>query len=246
MHFSAARLTSLLAAFNAFSSVSAAPIEDRAVIDHDAVVPFLETIPNDRMGITLKKFQPFVAISSGCQPYPAVDKDGNTSGGLQDTGNISAGCRDQSKGQMYARGAWYKGRYAIMYSIFMPKDQPRAGNVVGGHRFDFEFIVVWLNNPFVENPEFLGAAVSAHGGVKKNSNPARSGSRVMVEYFAKFPTNHELKFVDYVGRDLTLVWWESMPPESRWALENTDFGKAVCPFKDAGNKFMSNLEKAYI
>ncbi|KAF7895743.1 uncharacterized protein EAF01_009705 [Botrytis porri] len=246
MLFSNAKLFSILAAV---AVVKGAPVEEntiqaRAVVSHDSINPWPENVPGNALGNTLKKFEPFLHIAHGCQPYSAVDGYGNTSGGLQDSGSPSGGCRDQSKGQTYVRGGWSGGRYGIMYAWYFPKDQPIPGNVVGGHRHDWEHVVVWVNNPSVANPVLIGAGASGHGKMKKTTNPQRQGDRVKVEYFTTFPTNHELQFTDTLGRDLPMMWYDFLPAASKTALQNTDFGKAVCPLNDAN--FANNLVKAAI
>ncbi|TGO25517.1 hypothetical protein BPAE_0078g00160 [Botrytis paeoniae] len=246
MYFSNAKILSILAAA---AAVKGAPIEEstiqaRATVPHDSINPWGENVPGNAVGNTLKRFEPFIRIAHGCQPYSAVDGNGNTSGGLQDTGNVSAGCGDLSKGQTYVRAGWSGGRYGIMYAWYFPKDQPASGNVVGGHRHDWEHVVVWVNNPALPNPTLIGAAASGHGSLKKTTNPQRQGDRVKVEYYVSFPTNHELQFTDTLGRDLPMMWYDFLPAASKTALQNTSFGKAVCPFNDAN--FANNLAKAAI
>ena len=65
-----------------------------------------------------------------------------------------------------------------------------------------------------------------------------------VEYYVSFPTNHELQFTNTLGRDLPMMWYDFLPAVSKTALQNTDFGKANCPFNDAN--FNNNLAKAII
>ncbi|GMF28650.1 unnamed protein product [Phytophthora lilii] len=103
-------------------------------------------------------FNPQLHITNGCHPYPAVDADGNTSGGLNPTGSSSAGCKGSGYGsQIYGRSAWYNGVWAIMYSWYFPKDSPLTGF---GHRHDWEHVVVWLKNPAVSSPEILAVSVA--------------------------------------------------------------------------------------
>lgn len=126
----------------------------------------------------------------------------------------------------------------------MPKDQPIDNMPIGSHRHDWENVVVWVDDAESANASLIGAAASAHGDYKKETEPETADdTHVLIEYFSKFPTNHELGFTDTVGRDLDLVDWDSMPQASRDALENTDFGDATVPFKE--DQFMSKLEAAY-
>ncbi|KAH8427906.1 NPP1 family protein [Aspergillus melleus] len=238
--FSKSSILTILAL--ATATVQGSPVQKRAVVPHDSIAPFPETVPNDATGNAYKKFEPFLHIAHGCQSYPAVAANGDTSGGLQDTGSATGGCRDQGKGQTYVRGGWLNDRYGIMYAWYMPKDMPTSGVSAGAHRHDWENVVVWVNDPAVANPTFLGAAASGHGSYKKTSSPQREGDRPKVEYFTSFPTNHELQFTGTLGRDLALIAWESLPEAARKGLEDAEFGKATVPFKDS--TFQGNLEKA--
>ncbi|APA09172.1 hypothetical protein SS1G_03080 [Sclerotinia sclerotiorum 1980 UF-70] len=241
--------TKFLSVLAAAAAVKGAPVEGndiqaRAVVNHDSINPWPENVPGGALGNTLKRFEPYLHIAHGCQPYSAVDGYGNTSGGLQDTGNISAGCRDQAKGQTYVRGAWSGGKYGIMYAWYFPKDQPAAGNVVGGHRHDWEYVVIWTNNPEVANPELLGGAASSHSSNRKSTSIPTQGTRPKVEYFVEFPTNHELQFTNTLGRDLPMMWYDFLPAVSKTALDNTKFGDANCPFNNAN--FARKLAEAQI
>ena len=60
------------------ASVSAAAVSRRAVIDHDAVVGFPETVPDDNTGRLYLKYKPYLKVVNGCVPFPAVDAEGNT------------------------------------------------------------------------------------------------------------------------------------------------------------------------
>ncbi|KAJ8059319.1 hypothetical protein OCU04_012280 [Sclerotinia nivalis] len=246
MLFTNTKFLSLLAAA---AAVRGAPIEGntieaRAKINHDSIIPWPENVPGGALGNTLKRFEPFLHIAHGCQPYSAVDGEGNYSGGLEATGNVSAGCRDQTKGQTYVRGGWSGGRYGIIYAWYFPKDQPIAGDVIGGHRNDWEHIVVWVNNPEVANPVLIGAAASGHGDLKKTTNPQRNGDRLKVEYFTSLLKNHELQFTDTLGRDLPMMWYDFFPKDTKEILEKPVFGDAICPINDVN--FAENLRKAAI
>jgi hypothetical protein len=56
----------------------AAPLSPRAVIAHDAVVGFPETVPSGTLGSLYLKYKPFLQVIGGCVPFPAVDQAGNT------------------------------------------------------------------------------------------------------------------------------------------------------------------------
>jgi hypothetical protein len=64
-----------------FSSVaSAAPLspERRAVINHDAVVGFPQTVPSGVAGTLYLKYKPYLKVFNGCVPFPAVNSNGDT------------------------------------------------------------------------------------------------------------------------------------------------------------------------
>lgn len=75
-------LSSLLKVLAVASAVVASPIEQqiekRAVIAHDAVVGFPETVPSGTLGAVYKAYQPLLKVVNGCVPFPAVDASGNT------------------------------------------------------------------------------------------------------------------------------------------------------------------------
>jgi hypothetical protein len=64
----------------AATCVSALPtgLERRAVINHDAVVGFPQTVPSGIAGTLYLKYKPYLKVFNGCVPFPAVDSAGNT------------------------------------------------------------------------------------------------------------------------------------------------------------------------
>jgi hypothetical protein len=56
----------------------AAPLNRRAVIAHDAVVGFPQTVPSGIDGQLMLKYKPWLEVYNGCVPFPAVDAAGNT------------------------------------------------------------------------------------------------------------------------------------------------------------------------
>ena len=70
-------VSTLLVSLFALGAI-ASPVEKRAVIDHDAVVGFAETVPSGTVGSVYEAYQPFLKVVNGCVPFPAVDSAGNT------------------------------------------------------------------------------------------------------------------------------------------------------------------------
>ncbi len=68
----------LFGLYLASSLAVSAPLESRAVIAHDAVVGFPETVPSGTAGSLYIKYKPYLHVINGCVPFPAVDSAGNT------------------------------------------------------------------------------------------------------------------------------------------------------------------------
>ena len=54
------------------------PLTRRAVIGHDAVVGFPETVPEGIAGELYLKYKPRLKVFDGCVPFPAVQANGDT------------------------------------------------------------------------------------------------------------------------------------------------------------------------
>ncbi|KAF2200997.1 necrosis-and ethylene-inducing protein-like protein 1 precursor [Delitschia confertaspora ATCC 74209] len=224
-------------------SVSASPVElnRRAVINHDAVVGFPETVPSGDLGALYLKYKPFLKVFNGCVPFPAVDASGNTSDGLAPTGPPDGSC-DKSTGQVYARSGSHNGLYAIMYSWYMPKDSPSSSL---GHRHEWENVVVWLSSQSL-SATIHGVSISAHGRYQKTKYPhlASGTSRSLIGYISIFPINHQLIDTSEQGGEQPLIAWESLTSAARSAIQSTDWGAATPSFRD--DNFESYLEDAAI
>ncbi|KAL2826030.1 necrosis inducing protein [Aspergillus pseudoustus] len=130
---------------------------------------------------------------------------------------------------------------AIMYSWYMPKDSPSTGL---GHRHDWEGVVVYLSSATSTSASnVIAVCPSAHGNWDcSTSDFTLSSSHPLIKYFNIWPLDHQMGLTDTVGGTQPLVAWESLTDAARTALEDTDFGDATVPFKDA--TFASNLGKA--
>lgn len=116
---------------------------------------------------------------------------------------------------------------------YFPKDQTISG-IQSGHRHDWEGTIVWLRSATSFTPDnIIAVCPSQHGDWFCSTSPGLSGSRPLIEYAARFPTNHALYTTSAVGGTQPLVAWESLPGAAVAALQNTDFGSATVPFKDA-------------
>lgn len=69
----------LLTILLATSLASAWPtLFSRAVIAHDAVQGFPETVPSGTTGTLYLKYKPYLKVFTGCVPFPAVQANGDT------------------------------------------------------------------------------------------------------------------------------------------------------------------------
>ncbi|KAE8876439.1 hypothetical protein PF010_g28733 [Phytophthora fragariae] len=173
--------SALVAALASFAYASS------SVISHDQVVPFAQPTPTTALQQAAIKYKPQIHISNGCHPYPAVDKNGNTSGGLNPTGSQSAGCKGSGYGtQVYGRAVKYQGVYAFMYSWYMAKDETLTGL---GHRHDWEACVIWVDDIAASSPNIVALSASAHSGYNKYYPPSSSyfsGNSAKVDYSSSY------------------------------------------------------------
>ena len=255
-----------MAALGAAAPSSVAPRADVPSIPHNEVKGFEEKA----LEVVLK-FKPFLKVSSGCVPWPAVNDKGEVryapspsllsniwhyesvtdtnfslnSKGLKNTGSPSGEC-GSNKGQVYTRAKVFPNSLAIMYAWYMPKDQPAHSATGSGHRHEWENAVVWLSDNS-DNAKFLGVAWSKHGGyghakADDLSDDKLSDGHPLIEYFTNGFTNHELKSSTIKGGTQPAIHWPDLPQKSRDALNKADFGDANVPFKD--DNFENNLKKA--
>nr|AFG73942.1 necrosis- and ethylene-inducing protein 5 [Moniliophthora perniciosa] len=189
-------------------------------------------------------YQPKLHIGNGCYSYPAVDAEGNWSGGLKPTGAPSAACKDRTKGQTYVRTADdFKGKIAMVYAWYMPKDVVTSGF---GHRHDWEGAVVFVDR---KTNRTEGVACSAHGGWRKYPNPGGNnvnGTHARLQYSAEPVINtHALDLTDKDGDLPTLAQWEQIGVPAQQAInDNSHWGKANPPIAD--HRMLNTLEGAWM
>ncbi|KAL4888869.1 necrosis inducing protein [Aspergillus ambiguus] len=163
-----------------------------------------------------------------------------SSGGLNPSGSSSGDC-NSSTGQIYVRGGSSGGNYALMYSWYFPKDEASTGL---GHRHDWEGVIVWLSDSSSTTADnILAVCPSAHGSWDCSTDGySLQNAQPLIKYYSVWPVNHQCGLTSTQGGSQPLVAWESLPEAAQTALEDTDFGDANVPFKDAN--FMTNLEAA--
>ena len=164
----------------------------------------------------------------------------NDSAGLdpKNSGDDNDGC-SSSTGQVYARAGTSNGAYGIMYSWYMPKDEPVLD--VGGHRHDWENIIVWLTSQS-DSATVRGVAISAHGDYQKVAGHF-DGTRPNIGYISYGAVNHQLIDDTTKGGEQPLIAWESMTDAARAGISGTDWGSATPSFRD--DNFQSYLDDGY-
>ncbi len=179
----------------------------------------------------------------GCYATPAIGADGTLNPGLNPTGAVNGNCRDQSdldNTNGYSRAKCNNGWCAIMYDLYFEKDQALAGSSIGGHRHDWEHVVVW-----VQNDQVKYVSTSAHGGFSVyNSTQVRfDGTHAKIVYHKDGIRTHAFRLAtsgdeppeNHYGQwqSPDLVGWNGYPAGVRDKLTNANFGSASFGLKDA-------------
>ncbi|KAG7389100.1 hypothetical protein PHYBOEH_007577 [Phytophthora boehmeriae] len=213
-------------------------------ISHDEVKVIYQTEAKTISEIAAVRFKPQLRIGSGCHSYPAVNAEGQTSGGLAPSGSSSSGCRGFFvTSQVYVRSAWFNDVWGIMYAWYFPKDSSGSGE---GHRHDWENIVVWIDNPALDgDATILAISTSNTDGYRKYTalDELVAGNAALVLYDTFDSDDHTLSLNKHGGDLQELILWSQLPDVARKALNETSFDPAVVPMKD--ETFMANLEKAW-
>jgi hypothetical protein len=198
--------------------------------------------------------------TDGCYPTPAIGPDGTLNPGLNNTGNPNGACHDESdldNTNAYSRSRCNQnGWCAYMYGLYFEKDQAVPGPVdVGGHRHDWEHIVVWVNENL--NPGRASyVSVSQHKGYQ--TRPANEvifeGTHPKVVYHKDGGSTHDFRFAStgdeppenhkHTWQYPALVSWNNYPPGIRDKLTAADWGSATFGLKDQGGTFKDRLGKA--
>ncbi|MEG3631467.1 NPP1 family protein [Streptomyces poriticola] len=200
-----------------------------------------------------RAYQPaFDYDTDGCYPTPAIGPDGAVNGGLKPTGALNGNCRDASdlaNTNSYSRTKCSNGWCAYLYGLYFEKDQALPGIGLGGHRHDWEHVVVWVQDGTVRY-----VSTSEHGSfaVHPRSSVRFEGTHPKVVYHKdgigthcfrlagagdEPPENHEGHW-----QYPTLVGWNGYPGGLREKLSGHDFGSAHFGLKDGS--FTSHLASA--
>ncbi|MEW1871475.1 NPP1 family protein [Streptomyces caelestis] len=190
--------------------------------------------------------------TDGCYPTAAIGPDGSVNTGLKPTGALNGNCRDASDLENtngYSRATCNNGWCAVVYGLYFEKDQALPGTSLGGHRHDWEHVVVWVHDDTVQY-----VSTSNHGSFTVHARSAVrfEGTHPKVVYHKdgigthcfrlagsgdEPPENHKGSW-QYPA----LVGWNGYPAGLRDKLSSYDFGSAHFGLKDGS--FASHLAAA--
>lgn len=189
------------------------------------------------------KWQPaFDYDTDGCYPTPAIGPTGTINGGLKPTGSLSGQCHDVSdlnNTNGYSRYKCNNGWCAYAYGLYFEKDQAVANSSIGGHRNDWEHVVVW-----VQNDQARFVSTSAHGqfNVYAASSVIWTGTHPKVVYHKDGASTHDFRLANpsdepaenanHTWQFPTLVGWNGYPAGIRDILSAHDFGSAIFGLRD--------------
>jgi hypothetical protein len=191
--------------------------------------------------------------NDGCYSTPAIGRDGTIAPGLNTTGAINGNCHDLSdldNTNAYSRVKCNNGWCAYMYAYYFEKDQAVHGSGLGGHRHDWEHVVVWVQG---EWGMYVSASIHGKYTVRhRNDIPwDETGKHPKVIYhkdglsthcfrhagFGEEPENHKKQW-----QYQPLVGWDTFPGGLRDKLAQADFGAAQLGLRDSW--FAGELGKA--
>ncbi|MFH8294617.1 NPP1 family protein [Streptomyces sp. NPDC018059] len=200
-------------------------------------------LPAHAAGIE-QTFQPaYDYDGDGCYPTPAIAPDGTVNGGLKPGGAVNGQCHDAGDLENtngYARAKCDNGWCAILYGLYFEKDQAVAGSGLGGHRHDWEHVVVWVKDGRAEY-----VATSAHGrfDIYPRDRIRWDGTHPKVVYHKDGIGTHCFRPANAADEPPenhrgawqfpSLVGWNGYPAGVREKLSAHDFGSATFGLKDA-------------
>nr|WP_202425449.1 NPP1 family protein [Streptomyces sp. HUCO-GS316] len=200
-----------------------------------------------------RTYQPaFDYDTDGCYPTPAIGPDGSINGGLKPTGALNGSCHDASdldNTNGYSRYKCNNGWCGYMYDLYFEKDQALPGISLGGHRHDWEHVVVW-----VQNNQVKYVSTSNHGDftVHAASSVRFEGTHPKVVYHKDGISTHCFRLANSndeppenhkgTWQYPPLIGWNGYPAGLRDKLSTYDFGSAHFGLRD--DSFAANLAEA--
>ncbi|KAF4973283.1 hypothetical protein FSARC_358 [Fusarium sarcochroum] len=207
------------ALLGAVASVQASPARISKPIKRDVLTALPEGASDEEL-----KFQPSLDFDGdGCYQTAAIDPDGNLNPGHDATGTPEGDCRDPPQldnSNTYSRKRCNNGFCAIMYEYYYEKDQGALGSFAGGHRHDWENIVV-----FAQGDTVVRVAPSCHGKYDNANNEFPiDGTSPLLVYHKDGAGTHCFRFANQADQDepenptgsffkAPLVGWDNWPSQ---------------------------------
>jgi hypothetical protein len=205
---------------------------------------------------TDRTYQPALDYDSdGCYPTPAIGRDGTIAPGLNPGGAVNGQCHDSwdlDNTNAYSRVKCNNGWCGYLYALYFEKDQAVAGSGLGGHKNDWEHIVVWVQDGN-EWPQYVSA--SAHGNYStraRNDLPwDDTGKHPKIIYHKDGVSTHCFRFAAFGEQPENhkgtwqyppLIGWDGYPAGFRDKLVSYDFGSAQLGIREGS--FGWELSKA--
>ncbi|WP_165856123.1 NPP1 family protein [Marinobacter sp. JSM 1782161] len=198
--------------------------------------------------------------TDGCLPSAGISRSGAQNGGLNPSGSLTGGCRDNNfldtsntlhrYACITSGGSEYCGHF---FSLYFLKDQILAG-IQSGHRHDWEHAAVWTTNGVVTHGSY-----SAHGDMTTDAiaNLPQQNGHLKIVYHKDGVATHALRFAktdeaaeNPYGSFVTpvITSWYTMTGDGvanatlRNNLNSFDYGSASVPMRD--DNFLGNLNEA--
>ena len=207
-----------------------------------------------------KRFLPvFVFSDGGCFPAAAIDAEGRIGEGLPHTSKMNGGCLPPDQANIYTHNLTFDDRKVYAYALYFPKDGGDPYGV-GGHRHDWEYIMVWTHDHRVVSVTFLQhsgwytlerdqleledehAVVyvgRAKHGMYHVYNQGPGGILAGICYFCDTRQTPGIRWL----APTALVSFESLAESSRALLMRRLCGRANSPFRP--DRFLSEAEAVY-
>lgn len=190
--------------------------------------------------------------TDGCYNTAAITTNGQTNPGHKATGTPQGDCRDPHQlenSNVYSRKRCNNGYCAVMYEYYFEKDQAVGGSFLGGHRHDWENIVV-----FTKGNDVIRVAPSCHGKYEHSTNNfPKSGKHPMMVYHKDGGATHCFRVANdddikrpenYSGKfyHSPLVGWDHWPSQDLKNKMLSTWNGGVGPKLD--DEFTNSLKNA--
>jgi hypothetical protein len=202
---------------------------------------------------TDRAYQPaFDYDGDGCYPTPAIGSNGVIAPGLDLGGAVNGHCHDAwdlANTNAYSRAKCNNGWCAYLYALYFEKDQALPGTGFGGHRHDWEHVVVWVPDGGV--PQYVSASAHGEYQVRSRGDLVWEGTHPRIVYHKDGISTHAFRFAGFGEQPENhegtwqyppLVGWDGYPPGFRDRLTQADFGSAQLGIRDSS--FAHELSKA--